>query len=54
MGFIASEAMIKQISLPLYTHILRVFWRHLTIFAHNLVILPIVLLLFWKPLPAEG
>lgn len=54
MGFIASEAMIKQISLPLYTHILRVLWRNLAIFAHNLVILPIVLLLFWKPLPAEG
>jgi len=50
-GFIAAEAMIKQISLPLYMHILRVLWRNLVIFAHNLVIFPIMLLFLWKPLP---
>ena len=54
LGFIATEAMIKQISLPLYTHILRVLWRNLIIFAHNFVIFPFVLLLFWKPLPATA
>jgi len=53
-GFIMAEAMIKQISLPLFTHILRVLWRNLIIFAHNIVIFPLVLLLFWLPLPATA
>ena len=55
-GFTAAEAMIKQISLPLFTHILRVLWRNLIICAHNLAIFPLfylssgclyVLRLFW-------
>ncbi|MBN1474643.1 MAG: ABC transporter permease [Syntrophaceae bacterium] len=54
MGFTAAEAMIKQISLPLFTHILRVLWRNLIIFAHNIVILPLVLLIFWIPLQATA
>ena len=49
-GFTAAEAMIKQISLPLFTHILRLIWRNLIIFAHNLVIFPLVLLFFWVPI----
>lgn len=49
-GFTAAEAMIKQISLPLFIHILRVLWRNLIICAHNLAILPFVLLVFWLPL----
>ena len=53
-GFTAAEAMIKQISLPLFTHILRVLWRNLIIFAHNLVIYPLVLIVFWVPLPATA
>jgi len=51
-GFTTADAMIKQISLPLFTHILRVLWRNLIIFAHNLIIFPLVLLVFWVPLPA--
>ena len=51
-GFTAGEAIIKQICLPLFSHILRVLWRNLVIFAHNLIIFPLVLLVFWKPLPA--
>ena len=54
IGFTAAEAMIKQISLPLFTHILRVLWRNLIIFAHNIVILPLVLLVFWIPLKATA
>jgi lipopolysaccharide transport system permease protein len=53
-GFTAAEGMIKQISLPLFTHILRVLWRNLIIFAHNLIIFPLVLLVFWAPLPATA
>ncbi len=53
-GFIAAEAIIKQISLPLFTHILRVLWRNLIILAHNLLIFPLVLLVFWLPLPATA
>lgn len=53
-GFTSAEAMIKQISLPLFTHILRVLWRNLIIFFHNLVILPLVLLFFWVPVSATA
>jgi lipopolysaccharide transport system permease protein len=54
MGFTAAEAMIKQISLPLFTHILRVLWRNLIIFAHNLIIYPLVLIVFWVSLPVTA
>lgn len=53
-GFTAAETMIKQIALPLFTHILRVLWRNLIIFGHNLVIYPLVLLVFWRPLPVTA
>lgn len=48
-GFTAAEAIIKQIRLPLFTHILRVLWRNLIIFGHNIVIFPLVLLVFLVP-----
>lgn len=48
LGFIASEAIIKQLPLPLFMHILRLVWRNIIIFLHNLVIYPIVLLIFHK------
>jgi lipopolysaccharide transport system permease protein len=53
-GFTAAEAMIRQMSLPLFTHILRVLWRNLIIFAHNLIIFPLVLLVFLVPLSATA
>ena len=53
-GFTAAEAIIKQIYLPLYSHILRVLWRNLIIFAHNLIIFPLVLLVFKKPMSATA
>lgn len=48
-GFIAAEGIIKQLSIPLYVHILRLLWRNLIIFAHNLVIFPLVLIAVGKP-----
>jgi ABC-type polysaccharide/polyol phosphate export permease len=47
-AFIAAEGFIKQIKLPLTVHILRVVWKNLIIFAHNLVIVVLVLA-FYPP-----
>jgi len=49
-AFVSSDAIIKQLPLPLFTHIMRVIWRNAIILAHNIVILPIIFLLFLKPL----
>lgn len=49
-GFIAAEEIIKQLSIPLFVHILRVLWRNFLILAHNIVIFPLVLLAVGKPL----
>jgi len=46
--FISAEGFIKQIKLPLTVYILRMVWKNLIIFAHNLVIVFLVLL-FWPP-----
>ncbi len=48
MTFISSEAMIKQLNLPHYQYVLRTVWRNLVSAGHNLVILPLVLLFFWR------
>ena len=45
-SFISAEHLIKQLPIPLFTHILRNWWRNLIIFAHNLLIVPIVFLFF--------
>lgn len=47
-GFIAAESMIKQLPLPLFFHILRVIWRNFIITLHNLIIVPIILIIFGK------
>lgn len=49
-GFIAAEGIIKQLSLPLFVHILRIVWRNILILAHNIVIFPLVLIVFSKTL----
>jgi len=51
--FIAAEGIILQVRMPLFTHIMRVLWRNAIIFAHNLVIVPIVFLVFGK-MPGWG
>jgi lipopolysaccharide transport system permease protein len=49
-SFIAAEGIIKQLPVPLFTHVLRVLWRNAVMLAHNLVILPLVFLAVGKPL----
>jgi ABC-type polysaccharide/polyol phosphate export permease len=49
-GFIAAEGIIKQLPIPLFTHILRLIWRNMLILGHNIVIFPLVLLAVGKPL----
>lgn len=44
MSFISGEAIIKQLNIPLMTHVIRVIWRNLVNFAHNVVILPLAFL----------
>jgi lipopolysaccharide transport system permease protein len=48
-GFISVEAIIKQLPIPLFVHILRVVWRNVLILGHNIVILPLVFLAVGKP-----
>jgi len=48
VGFISSEAIIKQLPIPLFIHILRLMWRNIIILAHNIVIFPIVLIFYHK------
>lgn len=49
-GFISSDAIIKQLPIPLPVHILRLLWRNLIILAHNIVIFPLVMLAVGRPL----
>jgi ABC-type polysaccharide/polyol phosphate export permease len=46
--FIGSEAMIKQIRLPFTVHALRVVWRNILVFVHNVVIVVAVVLILAK------
>src|SRR5436309_2115402 len=42
--FTAAEQIIKQIRVPLTTHVCRLAWRNAIIFAHNAIILAVVML----------
>ncbi len=44
--FIAAEGFIKQIKLPYTVHVMRVIWRNLIIFAHNMIVVIVVLMIF--------
>ncbi len=48
-AFITSDAVIKQLPLPMFLHVMRVIWRNLVILAHNVVIIPLLFLLFLRP-----
>lgn len=50
--FISAEQYIKQIRLPFTTHVLRMIWRNVIIFAHNFVI--VLLILLWFPPSRPG
>ena len=49
-AFISSDAVIKQLPLPMFLHVMRVIWRNLVILAHNVIIIPLVFLFFLRPL----
>lgn len=49
-GFIAADAIIKQLPIPLFVHIMRIIWRNVLILGHNIAILPLVYLAMGKPL----
>lgn len=46
--FTASDGIILQVRMPLFTHIMRAVWRNVIIFAHNIVIFPVLLLILGK------
>jgi lipopolysaccharide transport system permease protein len=48
-AFVSSEAVIKQLPLPLFLHVLRIIWRNVVILGHNVVIIPVVFLVFFRP-----
>lgn len=48
MVFISSEGFIKQMKVPLTVFVLRMVWKNLIIFGHNVIIAALVLL-FWPP-----
>lgn len=41
-AFVSNEGMIKQINIPKSIYVLRIFWRNIIVFSHNLLIYPLV------------
>lgn len=52
--FPSSEAVIKQLPLPLFIYVLRMVTRNIYIFCHNLILIPIVLLIVQRPVGLNG
>ncbi|KAF0967018.1 MULTISPECIES: galactan export ABC transporter permease subunit Wzm/RfbD [Gordonia] len=48
--FSKNEGLIKQLPAPVSVHVYRVVWRALIIFAHNVVIIVLIFLIFPPPL----
>ena len=46
MTFVGSEQIIRQIKLPYSMHIFRMIWRNLIIFAHNIWVFVVIVVLF--------
>ncbi|MFK4825853.1 ABC transporter permease [Paenochrobactrum sp. BZR 588] len=44
-SFIMADGIVKQLPIPLFTHIIRSLWRNMIIFAHNIIIAPFVFLI---------
>ena len=53
-GFISAGGIILQVRLPLFTHVMRILWRNIIIMGHNILILPILFLIFMKPVSLEA
>ena len=49
-SFISAERIIKQLPIPLFVHVQRVVFRNMLIFAHNAIIIVLVLAFFRVPL----
>lgn len=47
-SFSSSDGIILQVRMPLFTHIMRTVWRNAIIFAHNVVIFPVVALIMGR------
>lgn len=48
--FPASESIIKQLPLPLFTHVIRMVVRNIYIFLHNCILIPLLLLILERPI----
>lgn len=48
--FIGAADLVRQIKLPIYVYVLRLIWRSFVIFLHNIVLIPIVFLIFQVPM----
>jgi lipopolysaccharide transport system permease protein len=48
MAFITGEAILRQLPIPHFLHVLRALWKNTLILAHNVIILPVVFLVFQK------
>lgn len=48
--FPSSEAVIRQLPLPLFIHVERMIFKNILIFFHNIVIFPLVCLIVQKPI----
>lgn len=48
--FTENESIIRQIALPRFTYLLRTIARNLVVFAHNLIILPVLYLALGSPI----
>jgi lipopolysaccharide transport system permease protein len=48
MAFVTGEAILRQLPMPHYVHILRSLWKNILMVGHNIVILPLVFVVFLK------
>jgi lipopolysaccharide transport system permease protein len=54
MAFINAEAIIKQLNISIFVHVIRVVLKNLFTFAHNLVLIPLVFLAVWRGIGWES
>jgi ABC-type polysaccharide/polyol phosphate export permease len=48
MAFVTGEAILRQLPLPQFIHVLRSMWKNILVLSHNLVIVPLVFILFLR------
>jgi len=52
-SFVDVKDMVLQVNVPFSIHLFRIVWRNVIILAHNLLIIPIIFLIFEKPLTMD-